>query len=146
MGKEKTVGEEFEKQFQNPSGRFRGAPFWSWNGRLVQEHLKKQMDDFKEMGFGGFHIHSRIGLQEEYLGEKFLDSVEFCRSYGESIGMQTYLYDEDKWPSGYGGGRVTKKEEYRARYLLFSPYFHENGHYDRKIPQENLPRRASAAN
>lgn len=137
MGKEKTVGEEFEKQFQNPSGRFRGAPFWSWNGRLVQEHLKKQMDDFKEMGFGGFHIHSRIGLQEEYLGEKFLDSVEFCRSYGESLGMQTYLYDEDKWPSGYGGGRVTKKEEYRARYLLFSPYFHENGHYDRKIPQEN---------
>ena len=54
------------------------------------------------MGFGGFHIHSRIGLKDEYLGKKFLEAVKHCHSYACEKGMQVYLYDEEEWPSGYG--------------------------------------------
>ena len=35
--------------------------------------------------------------------------------------MLTWLYDEDRWPSGYGGGYVTKDSRYRMRFLVFSP-------------------------
>lgn len=122
-----------EELFENPPAKYRGTPFYAWNGKLDKGILKEQIDTFEKMGFGGFHIHSRIGLSDEYLGEKFMECVAFCREYAEGKGMLTYLYDEDKWPSGYGGGRVTKKEEYRARYLLFTPFFHEEGHYDRGL-------------
>ncbi len=124
---------EWEKSFKNPPAKYRGAPFWAWNGVLDQEILKKQIDDFEKMGFGGFHIHSRIGLATEYLGEEFMNHVKFCHDYASAKGMLTYLYDEDKWPSGYGGGRVTKKKEYHAKYVLFSPNYHENGHYKRNL-------------
>lgn len=135
MKKSYQYGERFTPDaFRNPPSRFRGAPFWAWNGKLDKELLKEQMDVFKEMGFGGFHIHSRIGLSTEYLGKEFMECVKFCHEYGNRKGLTTYLYDEDKWPSGYGGGRVTKKEEYRARYLLFSPAFHKDGHYSRNLP------------
>ena len=45
--------------FKNPPKEFRGAPFWAWNGKAEKELLKEQINIFKEMGFGGYFIHSR---------------------------------------------------------------------------------------
>lgn len=125
---------EFEKEFKNPPSTFRGAPFWAWNGKITKEVVKERIDDFSKMGFGGFHIHSRIGLKTPYLSDEFMELVKFCNEYGKEKGMFTYLYDEDKWPSGYGGGFVTENEDFRARYLLFSNTFYPNGHLDRQLP------------
>ena len=85
----------FEELFQNPPAQYRGAPFWSWNCRLDSKVLPEQIDAFKAMGFGGFHIHSRIGLDTEYLGEEFMECVKRSNEYGKQLGMLTWLYDED---------------------------------------------------
>ncbi|MDO5422725.1 MAG: hypothetical protein Q4F41_03250 [Eubacteriales bacterium] len=110
-----------EQEFQNPPARFRGAPFWAWNNRLEKEKLKKQIGYFKEMGMGGFHIHCRTGLDTEYLGKEFLECVAECAEEGRKQGLYTYLYDEDRWPSGAAGGKVTKEEAYRSRFFAFVP-------------------------
>ena len=108
--------------FRNPTSEYRGAPFWAWNGRADDHALmQQQIDTFQAMGFGGFHIHARIGLSSEYMGKDFMESVKFCHEYAQRKDMLTYLYDEDKWPSGYGAGRVTGDPKNRARYLLPSP-------------------------
>ena len=104
--------------FQQPTSEYRGAPFWSWNGALKQEPLEKQIDVMKKMGLGGYHIHSRIGLETEYLGEEFMRLVKHCERYGAQQGMLTWLYDEDKWPSGFAGGYVTQNREHRQKYLF----------------------------
>ena len=122
------------EEFAAPHAAYRGAPFWSWNGKLEWEKLKEQIDVMHEMGFGGFHIHARIGLATEYLGEEFLDLVARCEAYAAEKGMFTYLYDEDKWPSGVGGGRVTCNPDFAIRYLLFSRDYHEDGFLDRHLP------------
>lgn len=111
----------FEELFQNPPAQYRGAPFWSWNCRLDPEILPEQIDAFKAMGFGGYHIHSRIGLATEYLGEEFMECVKRSNEYGKQLGMLTWLYDEDTYPSGFAGGKVTKREDYCQRCLLLSP-------------------------
>ena len=124
--------------FQNPTSEYRGAPFWAWNGRADDHALmQQQIDTFQAMGFGGFHIHARIGLSSEYMGKDFMESVKFCHEYAQRKDMLTYLYDEDKWPSGYGAGRVTGDPKNRARYLLLSPNFYENGHLDRHLKPSN---------
>ena len=33
--------------------------------------------------------------------------------------MEAWLYDEDRWPSGFAGGYVTKKVSNRLGYLFF---------------------------
>ena len=119
--------------FQNPTSEYRGAPFWSWNGALKQETLEKQIDVMKAMGLGGYHIHSRIGLETEYLGEEFMRLVRHCEEYGAQKGMLTWLYDEDKWPSGAGGGRVACDPKYASRYLLLSQNVYPEGFLDRKM-------------
>lgn len=105
------------EEFKNPGAEFRGKPFWSWNGELCEEELKRQVDVLKEMGFGGFFMHSRSGLITEYLGEEWFDLCNKTAEYGASVGMEPWLYDEDRWPSGSAGGIVTKDPKYRMRSL-----------------------------
>ena len=49
-------------EFVSPGAEYRGLPFWSWNGKLEPEKLRRQIRSFHEMGFGGFFMHSRVGL------------------------------------------------------------------------------------
>ena len=105
---------ERQKRFENPTKEYRGKPFWSWNGRLEEGELCRQIDVMKEMGFGGYFMHSRTGLETEYLGEEWFELTNKCADYGQKAGMESWLYDEDRWPSGSAGGMVTKEEQYRG--------------------------------
>lgn len=106
--------------FRNPTAEYRGAPFWAWNTELDQEELLWQIEQLKKMGFGGFHIHSRTGMATEYLSEDFMSLVRACNEKGKSENMLTWLYDEDRWPSGFAGGYVTKDPRTRKKYLHFT--------------------------
>ncbi len=107
--------------FRNPPAQYRGTPFWAWNCDLEPERLEKQIPIFKEMGFGGFYMHARPGLNLPYMSEDFLDRVERCVDQAEQLGMVPHLYDEDLWPSGFAGGLVVKDHpEFRRRELHFT--------------------------
>lgn len=107
--------------FQNPTSEYRAAPFWSWNGKLEKEELKRQIAQFKEMGFGGFHMHARTGLATEYLSDEFMEMVKTCCDSAEDKEMLAWLYDEDRWSSGPAGGLVTKNKLYRRKRLVWYP-------------------------
>lgn len=111
--------------FKNPTSEYRGTPFWAWNGRLSDEELKRQIDVFETMGFGGFHMHVRTGLDVPYLSDEFMGHINFCIEEARKKGMLAWLYDEDRWPSGTAGGRVTKNQPGNARKSLLlttTPY------------------------
>ena len=103
------------KEFKNPPAQYRGAPFWAWNTKLEEQDLKWQIDKFKEMGFGGFFMHTRSGMATEYLGEEFMRLVRVCVANAKSKGTLAYPYDEDRWSSGSASGKETKNKEYRQK-------------------------------
>lgn len=105
------------KLFENPTNEYRGKPFWSWNGKLEKDELLRQIDVFESMGMGGFFMHSRTGLITEYLGDEWFELVNACSDYGYSKGMECYIYDEDRWPSGTAGGKVTQMPLFRAKFI-----------------------------
>ncbi len=107
--------------FQNPTSEYRGTPFWAWNCKLKEDQLLRQIGQLQEMGMGGFHIHCRVGLDTEYLGEEFFKLVKSCNEEAKKREMLCWLYDEDRWPSGSAGGIVTKEEKYRSRFMVFVP-------------------------
>ena len=108
------------RSFVTPSAAYRGKPFWSWNGKLDKDELIRQVHVLKKMGFGGFFMHSRTGLVTEYLGRDWFDLISACADEAEKLGMEAWLYDEDRWPSGSAGGIVTRDPRYRMRYLRLS--------------------------
>ena len=96
---------------------FRGLPFWSWNGKLEKAEIIRQVHILKEMGFGGFFMHSRTGLATEYLGDEWFELIRAATEEAEKLGMSAWLYDEDRWPSGTVGGEVTKTLEYQLKFI-----------------------------
>jgi len=117
--------------FRNPTSEYRGAPFWAWNGKLDKEELRRQIGVFKKMGLGGFHMHVRTGLDTPYLTGEFMDFIRFCTGEARREGMLAWLYDEDRWPSGTAGGRVTdgKRENARKSLMLTTkPYTPDRPH------------------
>jgi hypothetical protein len=107
-------------EFKNPKSNFRGKPFWAWNGKLEKEELIRQIHVMKDMGMGGYFCHSRTGLVTEYLGDEWFEFINACADEGEKLGLETWLYDEDRWPSGTAGGLVTENPEYRLKYIRLS--------------------------
>lgn len=113
---------DWRADFADPPVEFRPVPFWSWNERMEPAEIRRQVALMKAGGWGGAFIHSRIGLLTPYLGEEWFaacDAVmEACREHG----MLVWLYDEDKWPSGFSGGSVPLSDaDFRFKTLIARP-------------------------
>ncbi|PIV54041.1 MAG: glycoside hydrolase, partial [Elusimicrobia bacterium CG02_land_8_20_14_3_00_37_13] len=98
-----------KQEFKNPGVEYRSAPFWSLNDDLDDKELQHQLLEMKKGGMGGGFMHSRIGLITPYLSKEWMDRIKNTVAYAKKIGLLAYLYDEDRWPSGFAGGIVTKK-------------------------------------
>ena len=106
-----------EEEFLNPGSWFRGKPFWAWNGKLDPVELRRQVRVLKRMGMGGGFMHSRVGLDTEYLGPEWFECVRTVLDECRKNDLEAWLYDEDRWPSGAAGGMVTKDPRHRQRHL-----------------------------
>jgi hypothetical protein len=107
-----------KQRFEDPPVEFRSIPFWSLNDKLEADELVRQIDEMKKAGWGGFFLHARDGRVTPYLSDEWMEMIAACVKRAEELGMDAWLYDEDKWPSGFAGGIVPRKgADYRARAL-----------------------------
>ncbi len=109
-----------QELFRSPTSEYRATPFWAWNCELNRELLDREIGYMQDMGFGGFHMHVRVGMSTKYLSDDFMELIKGSVKTAKDKKMLAWLYDEDKWPSGFAGGYVTKKKENREKYLLFT--------------------------
>ncbi len=110
------------KEFKNPSAIHRPVPFYSWNEWMEPEEIRRQIDQMAKAGWGGVFVHSRIGLTTPYLGDEWFQAVEATIEHARKRKMKVWLYDEDKWPSGYSGGSVPLADpSYRQQALVARP-------------------------
>lgn len=98
---------DVQDMLTNPDNTYRSVPFWGWNAKLEKEELHRQMQGMKNQKMGGFFIHSREGLETDYLSEEWMELVKDSVEYAGSQGLEAWIYDEDKWPSGSAGGMVS---------------------------------------
>lgn len=106
-------------QWFNVPDKYKPVPFWSWNDKLDINELNRQIDEFKDKGYGGFFMHSRVGLVTGYMSEDWMELIKACTQKAVETNMDAWLYDEDKWPSGFAGGEVPKaNNEYGSRNLM----------------------------
>lgn len=110
---------ELRHVLTQPGAAFRSAPFWGWNDRLEPQELTRQLRDMNDKGMGGAFLHSREGLETPYLSGEWMDDVGVCLEQARPLGMELWIYDEDKWPSGSAGGMVSaaNREAYTAKGL-----------------------------
>jgi hypothetical protein len=104
------------------TSEFRQIPFWSLNDLLTESEMRRQVNEFGKAGFGGYFLHSRIGLVTPYMKDEWMKTLAAAIDEGRKLGLEPWLYDEDKWPSGYAGGEVPEKRvENRLKYIMCIP-------------------------
>ena len=96
---------------------YRPVVFWSWNSKMEEDELRRQIREMKSFGLGGFVLHARAGLETEYLSDEWFSLVGTCLKEAQKQNLQVWLYDEFGWPSGFVGGRLLNDRENCARYL-----------------------------
>ena len=105
-------------EFRHPGREHRSVPFWAWNGEMREEEIVRQIREMAAQGVGGFFMHSREGLETPYMEEKWLSCIRTAVREAGKNHMTAWLYDEDRWPSGTAGGRVTAQgDRYRLKGL-----------------------------
>ncbi len=120
MNKEKIIA-----RLNGNLDRYKPIPFWSWNAKLEPDELCRQIDWMKENGIGGYFMHARGGLKTEYLSEEWMQCIGACGDHGEATGMDSWIYDENGWPSGFAGGKLLDDPENCDCYLE-----HTSGAFD----------------
>ena len=111
--------EELKKALGGNLKDNKSIPFWSWNNALDEGELVKQIEDMHAAGIGGFIMHARTGLKDEYLSEKWFSCIEACLKKAKELDMNAWAYDENGWPSGFVGGKLLENMDFRARFLTY---------------------------
>lgn len=104
--------------FKNPPTSLRSKAFWSWNGELNESSIRSQVQAMRDMGMGGFYMHARVGLKTAFLSDAWFAIVDAAVDEARKCGIEAWIYDEDRYPSGAAGGLATQDERFRARYLV----------------------------
>ena len=106
--------------------------FWSWNDKIEEAELLRQIREFANGCFSGVVIHARAGLRVPYMGEEWFRCFGAVVEEAEKLNMDVWIYDEDGWPSGFAGGKVPALgEDYHMKGLEFS--YDECGYADNFI-------------
>ncbi len=108
--------------FLTPPLEYRPVPFWSWNEEMQPDEVRRQIKEIKSAGWGGAFVHSRIGLTTPYLGSEWFSAVDAAVDACATENLKIWLYDEDKWPSGFSGGTVPlANDDFRMKVLVGRP-------------------------
>ncbi len=101
-----TSFKQLNRHFDEMPVEYRPVPFWVWNDDISKKMISEQLSDFAEMGFGGVFVHPRYGMVTEYANEAWYDLVAYAGRRAKREGLSLWLYDENSYPSGFGGGHV----------------------------------------
>ena len=111
--------QRFVKEIREHAIEHGSIPFWSWNDKLEEGELRRQINVMHALGMKGFFMHARGGLETEYLSEEWYDAIRACVDEAKKLGMEAWSYDENGWPSGFAGGELLKDKANWATYLKY---------------------------
>lgn len=103
---------DLEKTFQSPPDDARVMMRWWWFGSAVEKpELRRELEQMKEGGFGGYEIQPVYPLELDdpqhgfrnlpYLSPEFLDDIRYVNQEGNKLGLRANITLGSGWP--YGG-------------------------------------------
>ncbi len=117
-----------KKLIKENSLSYGSIPFWSWNDKLEEKELRRQIQNMHDLKINGFFMHARGGLETEYLSEEWFDAIKVSIDEAKKLGMEAWSYDENGWPSGFAGGKLLEDPDNHAVFIThkFVDSFPEN--------------------
>ncbi len=89
--------------------------FWALNDECGDAKIDRSIDAFVQGGASAVCLHPRAGLLKPYGGDAWFEFIRRTVDRCAERGLDVWLYDEDPYPSGNAGGRMTmERPEFQA--------------------------------
>ncbi|OGV65888.1 MAG: hypothetical protein A2498_10135 [Lentisphaerae bacterium RIFOXYC12_FULL_60_16] len=93
-------------------------PFWLMNDASTVAEKIRYMRACRKGGIRSLVLHCRAGNLIPYASAEWFAMIRDLVNEGRRLGMTTWLYDEDPYPSGAAGGMVMEQRpDLAARYI-----------------------------
>lgn len=115
-----SVGPIDPERFRNPAPDSRPVALWFLNGTLTTELIDAQLAELRSAGIMGavlFPYQGSAGYpatSPAYLSEGWFAMVEHALREAKRTGMVVWLFDDEFFPSGRGGGVVVRGDAVTA--------------------------------
>src|SRR4051812_37844157 len=99
-----------EARFASPPSDSRPTQLWFWNGTVTPDLVDRQLADMRAQGVDEvlvFPFDTR-NLRPVFFSEDWFDLIEHTLREAQANGMHVWLFNDDFFPSGRGGGFVVK--------------------------------------
>ncbi len=108
--------------FQSPGCEFKPAAYWFWHSIPARDLTGRQLEDFRDKGFGRIYIQARLAMPlDDYLSETFVAAYKDAVEAAKTLGLRVGIYDDYNWISGQAAGRTVRgRDELRERHLFWS--------------------------
>jgi hypothetical protein len=110
---------------RSSAGRYKSGLsfFWVINDGLNWEAIDRHIAAFTSAGVSALCIHPRSGLRIPYGSDEWFETIKAICDRCDRAGLDVWLYDEDPYPSGSAGGRITAEyPELRAHQIVRYAY------------------------
>ncbi|TZF81481.1 hypothetical protein FW774_18140 [Pedobacter sp. BS3] len=113
--------EALKTAFRDPRAGYGTTPFWVWNAKVTKPVIDSMLLDYRKNDFGGVIVHARPGLITEYLSDEWYNLFQYAEQKGKELGLKVWIYDENSYPTGFGGGLVGEQmpEAYNQGQMLY---------------------------
>jgi len=109
-----------KKLLADPPRQYATAPLWVWNALLTETQIRETLRDLASQKVRQVFVHPRPGLMTPYLSPDWFRLWKAALDEAETLDMNVWIYDENSYPSGFGGGWVPElMPESRGRGLAF---------------------------
>ena len=89
---------KLNEKISEEASRHGSIPFWSWNDRLTDEGLRRQIRNMHDLGMRGFFMHARGGLETEYMSDEWFDAINSSIDEAKKLGKIGFLAQGTIYP------------------------------------------------
>lgn len=100
---------QLQEILKNGCEGYTPAVMWFTSGNINKKEMTRQIEGFREQGMKDFFLHPNSDTWGDYLGEYFFDMIRHAVEEAKRLGMNFWIYDEYRWPSGTAGGQVLEE-------------------------------------
>lgn len=100
------TSQEVKALLEEPPTDYSSAPLWVWNDEHTPNQVVTSLRELAAQNVKMAFVHPRPGLMVPYLSDRWFELWDAALEEAQRLGMKLWIYDENSYPSGFGGGFV----------------------------------------
>ena len=110
---------ELKEKLKNGAEDYTPFVMWFTSGDISLKEMTYQIEGFKREDITNYFIHPVDHTVGDYMGEYYFRMIRHAVNEAKRLGMQYWIYDEYKWPSGIVNGKLLRDEPWTRMSALY---------------------------